>query len=242
MINKPVVLVTGASRGIGRAITRKFADEGLSVALTARNPEKLQETADLITRQGGEDPLIIPADLTDEQQISKLVDRVIEQWGRIDVLVNNAGIGYLKPFTELTVVEFKEMMAVNMTAVFSLTQKVVPYMMKRKNGVIINIASLAGKNGFKLGTGYAASKWALRGFAQCLMLEVRDYDIRVVTIFPGSVDTEFNRGGLSPTATPPANKMMPEDIAEVAVMAYRMPARTMVSEIDMRPTNPKKNS
>ena len=113
-------------------------------------------------------------------------------------------------------------------------------MISRRTGNIVNIASLAGKNGFKMGTGYAATKWALRGFAQCLMLEVREYDIRVVTIFPGSVETAFGSGGVSPTGTPSQNKIQSIDIAETAYLAVNMPDRTMLSEIDMRPSNPAK--
>ena len=123
--------------------------------------------------------------------------------------MNNAGLGYLKPFLEISAAEIQEMIDVNLRAVFLLTQQVVPEMIKRKSGMIMNIASLAGKNGFKLGTGYAATKWALRGFAQCLLQEVREHDVRVVTLFPGSVETSFGAGGQSPTATPSRNKIQP---------------------------------
>ncbi len=241
MSEKKVALVTGSNKGIGQSIALKFAREGLFVALTARNESDLQNTAQQIEEAGGETPLIIPADLKDTNQIPNITEKVIDKWGQIDVLVNNAGVGYLKPFLELSVDEFQEMMDVNMRAVFALTQSVVPHMIEKKTGTIINIASLAGKNGFKTGTGYAASKWALRGFAQCLMLEVREHDIRVVTIFPGSVDTSFGRGGQSPTGTPPKNKIQPDDIANTAYLAFSTPERTMISEIDMRPSNPKKS-
>jgi len=238
--DKGVALITGASRGIGQSIALKFAQEGLRVALTARSESSLRETARRIQEAGGEEPLIIPADLRNIKQITEIAKRVVSKWGKIDVLVNNAGIGYLKPFLQLSVDEFREMLDVNITAVFVLTQSVVPHMIDQKTGTIINIASLAGKNGFKTGTGYGASKWALRGFAQSLMLEVREHDIRVVTIFPGSVDTRFGSGE-SPTGTPPANKMQAGDIAQAAFTAYIMPPRTMVSEIDMRPSNPRKS-
>jgi 3-oxoacyl-[acyl-carrier protein] reductase len=235
-----VALVTGASRGIGRAIAIKFAKEGMNLVLTARDKQKLNEVADEIRLLSQNEPIIIPADLRDAQQISNVIKETIKKWNRIDVLVNNAGLGYLKPFLEITPDEFQEMLDVNIRAVFTLTQKVVPYMIKNKSGNIINIASLAGKNGFKMGTGYAATKWALRGFAQCLMLELREHDIRVLTIFPSSVDTSFGTGGRSVTGTPPKNKIQPDDIANTAYLAVSMPERTMVSEIDMRPSNPQK--
>ena len=212
------------------------------MALVARDRKKLNQTQEMIFSSGFEKPLIVQADLRDLKQVKEIVPKVIKEWGKIDVLVNNAGLGYLKPFLEISPEEYDEMMDVNMRAVFFLTQYTVPQMMNQKSGLILNIASLAGKNGFKSGTGYAASKWALRGFAQCLLPEVREYDIRVVTIFPGSVETNFSQGGQSPTGTPSQNKIQVEDIAEIAYMAFHIPQRTMVSEIDMRPSNPKKGA
>jgi 3-oxoacyl-[acyl-carrier protein] reductase len=241
-MNKPVAIVTGGSRGIGQAIALRFAKEGFAVALVARDRKKLNQTQEMIFSSGFEKPLIVQADLRDLKQVKEIVPKVIKEWGKIDVLVNNAGLGYLKPFLEISPEEYDEMMDVNMRAVFFLTQYTVPQMMNQKSGLILNIASLAGKNGFKSGTGYAASKWALRGFAQCLLPEVREYDIRVVTIFPGSVETNFSQGGQSPTGTPSQNKIQVEDIAEIAYMAFHIPQRTMVSEIDMRPSNPKKGA
>jgi NADP-dependent 3-hydroxy acid dehydrogenase YdfG len=241
-MNKPVAIVTGGSRGIGQAIALRFAKEGFAVALVARDRKKLNQTQEMIFSSGFEKPLIVQADLRDLKQVKEIVPKVIKEWGKIDVLVNNAGLGYLKPFLEISPEEYDEMMDVNMRAVFFLTQYTVPQMMNQKSGLILNIASLAGKNGFKSGTGYAASKWALRGFAQCLLPEVREYDIRVVTIFPGSVKTNFSQGGQSPTGTPSQNKIQVEDIAEIAYMAFHIPQRTMVSEIDMRPSNPKKGA
>jgi NADP-dependent 3-hydroxy acid dehydrogenase YdfG len=238
MIDKKVALVTGANRGIGQAIALKFAREGMAVALTGRNESLLEKVSDEIRTTGGHEPLIIPAELQDVSQISAIPQQVVKEWGRIDILVNNAGLGYLKPFLEIKPEEFQEMLDVNLRAVFLLTQQVLPHMISRRTGNIVNIASLAGKNGFKMGTGYAATKWALRGFAQCLMLEVREYDIRVVTIFPGSVETAFGSGGVPPTGTPSQNKIQSIDIAETAYLAVNMPDRTMLSEIDMRPSNP----
>ncbi len=236
-----VVLITGSSRGIGRAIALRFAREGLQTVLVARDTEKLSTVAASVRKMGAPDPLVFPLDLRSEQQLEGLVQRVMEQYGRIDVLVNNAGVMFLKPLGELSLEEFDQMIQVNLRAVFYLTKLVLPQMIKRgEGGNIINIASLAGKNGFKTGTGYCASKWALRGFASSLLQEVREHNIRVVTIFPGSVDTELGRGNPSHTGTPAANKMKPEDVAEIVYQAYAIPERVTLSEIDMRPTNPKR--
>ncbi len=238
MMDKQVVLITGASRGIGRSIALRFAREGFACALTARHTDQLQETARLVAEAGASQSLVIPADLTRDEDIARLAQTVLDQWGRVDVLINNAGVLVLKPFTDLGIDEFDRMMAVNMRAVFLLTQHIVPAMISRKSGTIINIASLAGKNGFKNGTGYGATKWALRGWAQSLMLELREHDIRVITIFPGSVNTDM--AGQLPTAPMRETMLQPEDVAHAAYQAYALPQRAMMSEIDLRPSNPKK--
>jgi len=236
--NNTVAIVTGASQGIGRAIACKFAREGISVVLAARNKQKLEETAQQIIRENGPEPLIVPTDLTDPQQIENLVDNTVAARGRIDILVNNAGILIMKPILSLSFDEYRNMMAVNMDAVFLLTKSVLPHMLSREEGTIINIASLAGKNAVKYGTGYAATKWALRGFAASLMLEVRDKNIRVITIFPGSVNTPML--GSSATAPAPETRLQPEDVAHAAYAALSVHPRAMMSEIDIRPSNPKK--
>lgn len=238
VLNQPVAIITGASRGIGRAIALKFAKEGMAVALVGRDKTALQETADLIKEESGQPTLQIQADLRDTQQIESIVDQTTNEWGRIDVLVNNAGIMYQKPFEEHTQDEIQETLDVNLRAVMFLTQKALPHIKKVENGAIINIASLAGKNPVKNGTVYAATKWALRGFASSLMLEVRQENIRVVTIFPGSVDTHL----LSRSANPPRRDTMlqPEDVAHAAYSALVVDRRAMMSEIDLRPTNPQR--
>jgi short-subunit dehydrogenase len=142
-MNKPVAIVTGANRGIGQSIALRFAKEGFAVALVARDREKLNKTRDMITSAGFERPLVIQSDLRDLKQVKEIVSQVINTWGKIDVLVNNAGLGYLKPFLEISPDEYNEMMEVNTRAVFFLTQYVVPQMIKQKSGLILNIASLA---------------------------------------------------------------------------------------------------
>ncbi len=175
----------------------------------------------------------VVADVTSEGSVHSLIDAVIRSRGRIDILVNNAGIGVFKNVSEMTVADFDAMWDVNVRGVFLATKEVLPHMMQASSGNIINIASLAGKNSFKGGAGYCATKWALRGFASSLMLEVRDHNIRVVTIFPGSVDTAFSRTGKrGPMIT------QPEDVADAVIFAVTAPARTMISEIDVRPTRP----
>jgi 3-oxoacyl-[acyl-carrier protein] reductase len=237
MLDKPTTIITGASRGIGRAIALKFAEEGMASALVGRDESALQETADLIKEDYDQPTLQIQADLRNLRQVESIINRTIDEWGRIDVLVNNAGIMYQKPFEELDQNEIQEMLDVNLRAVIFLTQKALTHIRKQVNGAIINIASLAGKNPVKNGTVYAATKWALRGFAASLMLEVRQDGIRVATIFPGSVDTDLNRQSALRRDT----MMQPQDVAHAAYSALVVDRRTMISEIDLRPTNPKKD-
>ena len=147
--------------------------------------------------------------------------------------MNNAGIGFFKPVSAMDLSEFDAMWKVNVRGVFLMSKAVLPSMTKSHRGAIVNIASLAGKNTFKGGAGYGATKWALRGFAGSLMLEVREHNIRVVTIFPGSVDTSFSSSGKrGPQIT------QPEDVADAVIFSVTAPERSMFSEIDLRPTNP----
>ncbi len=228
-----VAIVTGATKGIGKAIAFALGVEGARVVLAARNETELRRTAEEMGRVGLS-AIPVQTDITDDLQVQQLAESAATVSGHIDILVNNAGIGIFKRFVDMDVRDFDAMWNVNMRGVFVATKQVLPYMLKQKSGAIVNIASLAGKNSFVNGTGYAATKWALRGWASSLMLEVRDSNIRIVTICPGSVDTTFsstNKRGDSIT--------QPSDVADAVVFAVTAPERSMFSEIDVRPTNPK---
>ena len=227
-----VAIVSGGSRGIGRAIARALAAEGATVVIAARDQDTLARTvAELRTGSASVEGLV--ADVGVEAQVAHLVQHVVHTHGRVDILVNNAGVGVFKPVADLTVGEFDNMWGTNMRGVFLLTKAVLPHMIRAKGGEIVNIASLAGKNSFKGGAGYCATKWALRGFAGSLMLEVREHNIRVVTVCPGSVDTAFSTTGKKGNTI-----TQPEDVADAVIFAVTAPARSMFSEIDVRPTNP----
>ena len=189
-----VALVTGAGRGIGKSIAGALAAEGAHVVLAARTSAEIEKAAGEIRAAGGL-ATAVRADMTDERQVGDLVVESLKVNGSVDILVNNAGIGVFKPVVAMQVSEFDAMWNVNMRGVFLATRAVLPSMIRSRRGAIVNIASLAGKNTFKGGAGYGATKWALRGFAGSLMLEVREHNIRVVTICPGSVDTDFSPGG-----------------------------------------------
>jgi 3-oxoacyl-[acyl-carrier protein] reductase len=227
-----VAIVTGASRGIGKAIALRLAREGARVALAAREKNALDATAEELRREGlGVLPVV--ADVGNSQHVQTLVETTAREFGGISLLVNNAGIGIFRPLEEMAVEDFDRMWQTNVRGVFLMTRGVLPYIVKRGGGHIVNIASLAGKNSFAGGTGYCATKWALRGLSNSLMLEVRDRNIRVTTIFPGSVDTLFSTSGKKGKGI-----TQPEDVADAVHFAVTAPARSMFSEIDVRPTRP----
>ncbi|MBW7887780.1 MAG: SDR family NAD(P)-dependent oxidoreductase [Bacteroidetes bacterium] len=232
--NKTAV-VTGASKGIGRAVAIALAKEGVNVVLAARNAELLRSVEHEITAAGG-NAFSVPTDITSEQSVEQLIRETQKQFSSVDILVNNAGVGIFSNVVDMSVAQYDEMMNVNLKGVFLTCRAVIPLMMKQQHGEVINIASLAGKNSFPGGSVYAASKWGLIGFARSLMPEVREYNIRIVTISPGSVNTTF-----AENEKENPNIVQPEDVAETVLFALTMPGRSNVSEIDIRPTlKPKK--
>ncbi len=231
-----IALVTGAGRGIGRAIALAFAREGARLVLVSRTSSELEKVRKEIEELGGS-AHVVPADITREESVGKVFDEVKKQYGRLDVLVNNAGIGKFAPVKELRVADFDAMWNVNVRGLFLCTQGAIRIMGPQNGGVIVNISALAGKNAFVNGAGYAATKWALMGFSKCLMLEERQYNIRVITVCPGSVDTSFSSQESDPRST--GKILSPNDVAETVLAAVTAHPRAMVSEIDIRPTNPK---
>ena len=229
-------LVTGAGRGIGRAIALSLAKEGAEVVLTARTLAELTQVKKEIESIGGK-ALMIPADLTSDPQIEKLFEEISVKYTRLDILINNAGIGVFAPVRSLSVADFDQMWNLNMRAVMIVTQHALKFMEAQKGGAIVNVASLAGRNAFVGGAGYAATKWALIGFSRSLLLEVREQNIRVITICPGSVDTSFSSTPKEPSRS--EKILHPQDVADTILSALMLPDRAMVSEIDIRPTTPK---
>ena len=233
-LKNKVAVITGASRGIGKSIAEYYAAEGARLVISARDTGRLGAVRDELKSRGTE-VISVTADVSKESDVVTLVKAAMEAFGRIDILVNNAGFGIFKPVVEMKTEEFDSLFNVNMRGTFIATRETLPHMIAEKDGVIINIASLAGKNAVENGAAYAATKWAVLGFARSLMLEVRKHNIRVVTICPGSVDTDFGSGN-----RPNRDKILkPADVAEAAVLAASLPATAMMSEIDLRPTNPK---
>ena len=176
-------------------------------------------------------------DVGDERDAPAIVRHVADALGPVDALVNNAGVLIAKPFEELALAEWDRTMATNLRSLFLVTREVLPDMRRRRHGTVVNVASLAGRNGFVGGTAYSASKHAVLGFSRSLMLEVRRDNVRVIAICPGSVGTAMLRDQPLLKADP-ARILRPEDVAAAIMHALELPARAMVSELDIRPTDP----
>lgn len=238
MLKDKVAVVTGSGRGIGKAIALALAREGARVVVAARTLTEINAVAREIEAVGTA-AFPVRTDVSQEFDVNMLVSKTVQKWGAIDILINNAGVGTFAKVVDLAASEFDKMVRVNMRGVFLCARAVVPHMVQKNSGDIVNVASLAGRNAFVGGAAYCATKWGLIGFARCLMLEVRTHNIRVITVCPGSVDTGF--GGEKDELAHRSSGDIPqaEDIARVVVDALRMPRNVMVSEVDVRPTNPK---
>lgn len=232
-----VSVITGASRGIGKAIALSLAGENHKVVIFGRDRDALDQTENEI-RSIGSEVISYSGDVRDVDFVDNSIYDVLNRFGKIDNLINNAGFGNFKNFIDSSLQEFRDQIDVNLFGVYNFTKAVVPSMIKAKRGNIINISSLAGKNSFVGGTMYSSSKFALMGFSRSLMLELREHFIRVVLICPGSVDTEFfMESGHSAPAK--GKVLLAEDIAHTVLSVINLPERAMISEVDIRPTNPK---
>lgn len=232
-----VAIVTGASRGIGKSIALLFSKEGAKISAVARTEEDLIKLKSEVESIKGI-CLIFKGDVSKEDDVRNVVEETINKFGKIDILVNNAGFGIYKPVVDLTLEEFDDIVGVNFRGVFLFTKYVLPYMIKQRSGVIINISSIAGTVGVKNMAVYSATKWAVNGFTESVMHEVRDYDIRVASLCPGSVDTNFSSTAGSNLAN--RDKILkPEDVARTALLIATLPERAMLSHVILRPTNPK---
>ncbi|MFW9993092.1 MAG: SDR family oxidoreductase [Candidatus Odinarchaeota archaeon] len=225
-----VAIVTGASKGIGKAIALKFAESGMKVVLAARNVDLLNKLKERIDKLDGES-LVVPTDVTDENQANALVQRTLDQYGKIDILVNNAGVGRFKRADEFTLEDYNHIFDINVKGVFLVTKYVVPHMLQKEYGQIINIASVAGKTGFKTGTLYSASKHAVVGYTWSLREDLKEHKIKVSVICPGSVVTEF--GGKRPTRVEWA--MEASDVAHAAMFLVNESDTVNTAEIIIKP-------
>ncbi len=229
-----VAIVTGATKGIGLAIAERMINEGMSVVVSARTEDDVVAVAERL----GANALGLPCDVADPEACRRLVEAAVERFGRLDVLVNNAGLGIFKPISELTVEEWRLQIDVNLGGVFYCSKAALPHLSASGDGYIINIGSLASRNSFASGTGYNASKFGLLGMSEAMMLDVRYDGVRVSIVMPGSVNTPFNDRDQEPER---GWKLEADDCALAVMQLLEYPKEAHVSRVEMRPSQPKRS-
>ncbi len=227
-----VALVTGGSRGIGRAIAEALLEEDAQVAICGRSKESLDRAVAELEAKG--EVAGTTCNMGQNEEVEALLAFVGKRFGGLDILVNNAGVGHFAPVHQLTLEQWREVIDTNLSGVFYATRAAVPMMQKRGGGFILNIGSLAGKNPFAAGAAYNASKFGLNGMSEAMMMDLRYENIRVSQIMPGSVETEFRPGGADDADW----KLSAQQIADTAVHLIAMPERNLASRIEMRPSRP----
>ena len=230
-------VVTGASKGIGYAVADALVAAGSNVIICARNSDDVSRASAALGDRGEGRVVGVTCDMRNHDEVRRLVGRAVEEFGGLDVLVNNAGVGHFAPIDEISLEDWHRVLETNLNGVFYACHEAIPHMKHGGGGWIINIGSLAGKNPMLGGSAYNASKFGLLGFSEAMMLDVRHHGIRVSCVMPGSVATHFNQHTPSDAD---AWKIQPEDIARVVMDLLAMPERTLPSRIEVRPTQPPK--
>jgi NAD(P)-dependent dehydrogenase (short-subunit alcohol dehydrogenase family) len=229
-----VAVVTGSTKGIGYAIAEALARAGADVVVSARNESEVRDAAVRLESVGPGRTAGVACDVRRHDDVKRLIGAAVELGG-VDILVNNAGVGVFGTVDGMSPEEWHSVIGTNLDGVFFCCHEAIPHL-RRGGGWIINIGSLAGRNAFAGGAAYNASKFGLLGFSEAMMLDVRHDDIRVTCIMPGSVATHFNN---HQPGDADAWKIQPEDIAQIVMDLIAMPARTLPSKIEVRPSRPK---
>jgi NADP-dependent 3-hydroxy acid dehydrogenase YdfG len=238
LLESQVAVVTGATRGVGRAISLRLASMGAHIVLVARSADPLNRVREQIVASGGA-ASIFPSDLPDSSAVAELGEAFAREHKRCDILVNNAGVGLEGKFLhEVAPDEWDLIFNTNLRGPYLLIRAFAPLMIAARSGHIVNISSLAGRNPLPKGAAYAASKWGLNGLTYSVAEELRQYSIRVSVIAPGSINTDFSdhsgRGVAS--GKDPNKKLQPDQIASVVAMLVTQPAQSFISEVQIRPT------
>jgi NADP-dependent 3-hydroxy acid dehydrogenase YdfG len=230
-LHNKVVLITGASKGIGHAMSLLFADKGATVYAIARSESLLHELA---KESEGKEGRIVPApcDITNGNEVNQLIGRIAREEGRIDALINNAGLGHFGAIHELTEAQWDEMMDVNLKGVFLCTKYTVPHMIEQQSGHIVNISSVAGTVTFPGGGGYCTSKFGLMAFTDILTQELKPHNVKVSVLCPGSVQTYFGQ------SVPKDYSLRPEEVAHMAYQMVAAPEHIIMNQVIMRPVVP----
>lgn len=229
-------LITGAGKGIGKAIALALAEEGTNVILLARTTADLEQTA-AQAQAFGVKTLVLTADIADINSVNQAVEKAIAEFKTIDILINNAGVGKFGKFLDLTPEEFEHIIKVNLFGIYYATRAVLPNMIEQQSGDIINISSTAGQKGAALTSAYSASKFAVLGLTESLMQEVRKHNIRVTALTPSTVATDMAID-LNLTDGNPEKVMQSEDVAELIVAQLKLNKRVFIKDSGIWSTNP----
>jgi 3-oxoacyl-[acyl-carrier protein] reductase len=229
-----VAFITGGSKGIGFGVAQSLIEQGIKVAITSRSQKHADEAAHKLNVIKEGYAIGLEADVRQLDAQQKAVDETIEKWGQIDYVIANAGVGHFGNIEDITPEQWHETIDINLTGVFNTVKATLPAL-KNTKGYLITLASLAGTNFFANASAYNASKFGLVGFTQAVMLDIRKHGIKVSTIMPGSVATEFDNNEVSEKD---AWKIQPEDIGQMVVDLIKMPARTLPSKVEVRPSMP----
>ena len=234
-VSGTVVLITGGGSGVGQAAAKLFAEAGAKVAIAGRDDAKLKKSA-----EGSAGVFVKATDVTKPASVAELIKAVTDKFGRIDILVNNAGTNLkARKFRELTVENWDRLVRTNLDGAFYCMREVLPQMLERKDGVIINVNSVSGKRAYPLaGAGYAAGKFGMHGLAGALAAEELDSGIRVSSIYPGEIDTPILEERPTPvTAEQRAKILKPEDVAAAILWVASLPPHVSVPELMIKPTS-----
>lgn len=233
--DKKVAVITGASRGLGKAIAYKLAENGYQLALVARNENELNALAEQLNEAYGVKVSCFKADLCKTSSAYHSCERIVHEFGQVDVLINNAGLGYYKPFLEHEIQENDLIIDVNVKGPIHMCHSLLPSMVERKSGQIINIASDLSDRPLANMAVYAASKFALRGFSLSLLREFKDQGIKVTLVNPGIIDTCFN--GNEPGHQAAQNALQPEAVADTILQLLNQPKHQIIDEITLHPSH-----
>lgn len=234
-----IAIVTGGTKGIGRAIAEALLRNGMRVCICARDADEVENAVQSLSGVGDGDVIGAVCDVRDLDEVNGLFDHVADEFGGVDVLINNAGIGIFGRLAEMAPDDFRAVIETNLLGVFYCCRQAIPRMKQRGGGYIINMSSLAGTNAHPQMSAYNASKFGLNGFSEALMQEVRHDGIRVSYIMPGSVNTNF--GGDEPDDSK-SWQLQPGDIADVVLGLLRTDSRALQSRIEIRPSRPPKKA
>ncbi|MSR36545.1 MAG: SDR family oxidoreductase [Gemmatimonadetes bacterium] len=229
-------LVTGSTHGIGLAIAAQLVGAGAMVVVNSRSKAKAVKVAAGLSKTGPGRAVGIDGDVRDPSACAALVSGAVQAFGRLDVLVNNAGVGIMKPIQEMSLEEWSAQIETNLGGVFHCSRAAIPHLKASGDGWIINIASLASRNSFAGGSAYNASKFGLLGMSEAMMLDLRYENIRVSAVMPGSVDTDFGGGGRG--AGKKGWALQAEDVARAVLQLLEFPPHALVSRVEMRASRP----